>query len=332
MMRHLLPFLWLTACVQPLQPHSAQVDSELKPGETRSVELWMLEFNVEGYEQSISLDTLNSLPQSVLDDIWLLDMPLLGLVENSLAQLRDLPIDEALLLPLPAQNMRTLMRTTPDNAVLEGTSLEELLGLSVTIGIPPANTLAELFDVGVTEPVLPLESATIALVEGLIATHPASQTRLGAVNAEHPEGVYSVAENSLPITVGDVVSNFEDLADRFAPAETQWGTHPGFIDEAIGFSVVDDEFELLVKVQINAVPFRGVDLTNASNATVNSTGAQIDSMFQTDDPHWLRTVGMVEEPFISDLTIHIVENDQFLYAGDLRDPAPLGNGAAWDIP
>ncbi len=332
-MRPAIPLMaLLAACVEPLQPTPVVVHSDLQPGETRSVELWMLEFNVEGYEQAVDLDTLKGLPDATLEDIWLLDMPLLGLVENSLQQLRDLPIDQALGLPLPAQNMRTMLRMTPDNAELEGTSLEELLSLSAVLGIPSANTLADLFEVGVTDTVLPLDSASRALIDGLIATHPATQSRTGAVNEAHPDGIYDVAPSSLPITVADVVTNFASLSERFAPAETPWGTHPGFIEEAEGFSVIDDAFQMVVRVNLNAVPYRGVDLTSASDATVNSTGAQIDEMFATDDPDWLRIDGMIEEPYISALTVRIEESDDFHLGGTARDPAPTGNSSAWDLP
>ena len=331
-MKRLLPCLLLAACVQPLEPNPSEDTSELSVGETRSVELWMLEFNVDGYEQAIDLETLRGLPQSTLDDTWLLDMPLLGLVESSLLQLRDLPIDQALDLPLPAQNMRTMLRMTPDNAELTGTSLEELLSLSAVLGIPSANTLADLFEVEVTDNVLPLDSASKALVEGLIATHPETQFRQGPIDAEHPDGIWAVAPNSMPITAGDVVSNFESMAERFAPAQTEFGMHPGFIEEASGFSVVDDEFQMIVKVRLNALPYRGLDLTNATSATVNSTGAQIDDMFATEDPEWLRIEGMIEEPYIARLTTVIEESDQFIAGGNTPDPLPYGNSAAWDLP
>ena len=91
-----LPVLALVGCIEPLtldeQPHSR----ELGVGESTEIELWSLRFDVDGYEQSIDLPTLRALPRATLDEIWLLDMPLEGLVENSLAQLADLPIDNAL--------------------------------------------------------------------------------------------------------------------------------------------------------------------------------------------------------------------------------------------
>ena len=322
----------LNGCVQPLGEPVANFQGSLNIGERRTVELWMMEMNVSSYEQTIDLETLRGLPQSTLDDIWLLDLPLFGLIENSLVQLADLPVDEALQLPVAAQNMRTLLRMTPDNAILDGTSLEELLGLAAVLGIPAARPLAELLEVEVTERVLPIDAAANALVDGLIGSHPASQWRIGPVDAQHPDGQWPVAAGSMPITVGDVVTNFEALPDRFAPAETEWGTHPGFISAASGFSVIDDQFAMTVLVNINAIPYRGVDLTDASGATVNSTGSQIDSLFATERDDWLTIDGMVEAPFISEMTVTIVENDGFVSIGDSRDPLPTGNSAVWDLP
>ena len=45
----------------------------------------------------------------------------------------------------------------------------------------------------------------------------------GSVDAAHPDGLWPVAENALPITLNDVVTNFEELPERFGPADTVWG-------------------------------------------------------------------------------------------------------------
>ena len=324
--------LGLGACVAPLAPPPPVDTRPLAVGETRPVDLRMLRLEVEGYEQSVGLEVLEALPRESLEEIWLLDLPLQGLVVNSLGALADLPVDQALELPVAAQNMRDLMRMTPDDAELEGTRLEELLSLSAALGIPPARPLSELLQVETTERVLPLDLAADALVEGLVGSHPASRTRLGPIDAAHPDGVYAVAPNSMPITLYDVVTRFEGLVDRFGPAETEWGTHPGFIEEAHGFTIVEDRFSIVVKVDANALPFDAVDLTSATDASVNSTGSQIAKLFDLDDPEWLRIEGLVPEPRIAELTVSIVESDAFHPAGDSRDPAPRGNGTAWDLP
>lgn len=324
--------LGLVACVAPLQPSPPVDPSPLAVGETRPVELRMLRLEVEGYEQSVGIEVLERLPREALEEVWLLDLPLHGLVVNSLGALADLPVDQAQELSVAAQNMRALMRMTPDNAELEGTRLEELLSLSAALGIPPARPLSELLQVETTERILPLDAAADALVEGLVGSHPASRTRLGPVDAAHPDGIYPVAPDSMPITLYDVVTRFEGLVDRFGPAETEWGTHPGFIEEAHGFTIIEDRFSMIVKVDANALPYDAADLTSATNASVNSTGSQIAGLFDVDDPEWLRIEGLVPEPRIAELTVSILESDAFHPAGDSRDPGPRGNGSAWDLP
>ncbi len=324
--------LLLGGCIEPLTVEPEQAQPELAVNETRRIELRYLRFDVEGFEETLTLEDLRALPQTTLDKVWLLDLELTPLVHNALTQLKTLPADQVAQLPPAAQNMRTLLNITPDNVDLSGTSLEDLIALSGAVGLPPAKALADIFDIGVTDNFIPLEANTQAVVEGLIGSHPATQLRKGPVDAEHPDGVWPVAPNSLPITLGDVVNNFDDLASRFGPAETEFGTHPGFIEVAEGFSVVEDEFAMTVKVNINALPYKGADLTDVSGASINSTASQIADVFPVDDPDWMRVEGLVEAPAISLMTVVMVENDQFIPSGTSKDPAPNGSSPAWDLP
>lgn len=319
-------------CVEELEIEAQQVGPALAVGETRRIELRYLRLDVEGFEERLTLDELRALPNATVDDLWLLDLELTPLVQNALTQLKELPDAEVAALPQAAQNMRTLLNITPDNADLEGTSLEDLTTLSGAVGIPPAKALADIFEIGITENFIPIEANTQAVVEGLIATHPATQWRDGPVDAEHPDGKWPVAPNSLPITLGDVVTNFEGLTERFGPAETEWGTHPGFISEAEGLTVVEEEFAMTVKVDINALPYKGADLTDVSGASVNSTASQIATVFPVDDPEWMQVEGLVADPSISKMTVIMVENDQFIAGGNAKDPAPNGNSEAWQLP
>lgn len=319
-------------CVEELEIEAQQVGPALALGETRRIELRYLRLDVEGFQERLTLDELRALPNATVDDLWLLDLELTPLVQNALTQLKELPDAEVAALPQAAQNMRTLLNITPDNANLEGTSLEELTTLSGAVGIPPAKALADIFEIGITENFIPIEANTQAVVEGLIATHPATQWRDGPVDAEHPDGKWPVAPNSLPITLGDVVTNFEGLTERFGPAETEWGTHPGFISEAEGLTVVEEEFAMTVKVDINALPYKGADLTDVSGASVNSTASQIATVFPVDDPEWMQVEGLVADPSISKMTVIMVENDQFIPGGTSKDPAPEGNSGAWQLP
>lgn len=321
-----------SGCADELVVQEELPQAELPVGETRRIELRALRFEVEGFEKTLGLDELRALPQTTLDGVWLLDLELSPLVQNALTQLETMPADEAAQLPQPAQNMRTLLKITPDNVDLEGTSLEDLIGLSQAVGIPHAEALGEVFEIGVSDKFIDIESNTQAVVEGLIGSHPATQLRDGPVDEAHPDGKWPVAPNSLPITLGDVVNNFDDLAERFGPTETEFGVHPGFISEAEGLSVVEDEFEMTVKVNLNALPYKGADLTDVSGCSVNSTASQIDTVFPVDDPEWMRVEGLVPDPSISLMTVVMNENDLYIPSGTNKEPQPLGNSPVWSLP
>jgi len=316
------------ACVQPITLDDPDAGiAPLDRGEGRTVVLRSLRLQVEGFEERVDLRRLQDMPAGVLDGIWLLDLELTPLASNALGLLRDTTEREARDLPQSAQNMRRLLRTTTDNVSLEGTSIEELVGLAGAIGIPPAKALADLLEVEPTERILAPDTVTRIVVENVLSTHPGTETRPGPVDALHPDGVWPVADNSLPITLGDVVTGFANLADRFGPS----GAHPGFIDQADGVSVLEEAFALTVKVDANALPYRGLDLTDVSDASVNSTRSQIDTLFPTDRDDWLVLEGLVEEPTISALTMRVNESDLFHEGGAMREPLPLGAGTAWDL-
>lgn len=327
-----LPTISMVGCIEPLTVEQQPAQPSLAVNETRRIELRYLRFDVEGFEETLTLDDLRALPQATLDGVWLLDLELTPLVQNALTQLKTLPSEQVAALPPAAQNMRTLLNITPDNVDLSGTSIEDLIALSTAVGLPPAKALGDIFEVGVSDNFIPIEANTKAVVEGLIASHPATQVRNGPIDAEHPDGLWPVAPNSLPITLGDVVSNFDGLAERFGPTETEFGTHPGFISEAEGFSVIEEEFAMTVKVNLNALPYKGADLTDASGASVNSISSQIASVFPVDDPDWMRVEGLVPNPSISLMTVVMKENDQFIASGDAQQPVPTGNSPAWELP
>ena len=324
--------LLTSACIDPLVVEEDPPQPELAVNETRHIELRYLRFDVEGFQQRLTLEDLRALPQTTLYGVWLLDLELTPLVHNALQQLADLPADQAAQLSPAAQNMRTLLKITPDNADLSGTSLEDLIGLSQAVGLPSAKALADIFAIGINDNFIPIEASTEAVVAGLIGSHPATKWRDGIVDAEHPDGKWPVAPNSLPITLGDVVNNFDDMAERFGPTETEFGMHPGFIAAAQGFSVVEEEFAMTVKVDVNALPYKGADLTDVSGTSVNSIASQIETVFPVDDPDWMQVEGLVETPSIASMTVVMVENDGYIAGGDSRDPKPYGNSPVWDLP
>lgn len=300
----------------------------LAPGETREVDLRYLRFDVEGFAKTNTLEQLRAMPRRVLQDVWLLDLDARPLMINALEALRDLPDEDVAALTPAAQNMRRLVLMTPDNAELDGTNLEELIAISGAIGIPSAKCLADLLDRGVTDPFIPIEVVADVMLANVVSTHPNAQTRRGKVDAEHPEGLYPVAPGHIPLTLADVVTNFEDMAERFGPVDG----HPGFVLEARGVTVVEDEFAMTSKVNANALPYKGIDATNGDVASVNSVGGQIETVHDFSDPDWMTLAGLVPEPSVEFLTFGIIENDAFIPGGTTREPVGTGNSNGWELP
>lgn len=300
----------------------------LTPGEAREIELRYLALEVEGFDNELTLEELRSMPRSILSDVWLTDLDITQLMVNSLDQLSGLSTEEQAELDPAAQNMRKLLLMTPDNANLEGTSLEELIALSGAVGIPPARALANLLGVGVTDRFIPPEVVADVMLRHVVGSHPNAKLRRGPIDDEHPTGQYPVAPNSLPLTLADVVTNFEDMAERFGP----FGEHPGFVSEARGLTVVEEGFAMHTFVNANALPFKGTDLGNVSIASVNSIGAQIETAHDYSDPNWMSIDGLVPEPLVSELTFTVFESDAFIAGGTSREPLGQGNSPGWELP
>jgi hypothetical protein len=268
------------ACVEEVTVTEPPPASQLTPGEVRTIELRFLRFDVDGFEEEMTIDDVRALPQRTLDSLWLLDFGLGDTLDAVLAQLRDLPPAAADELPQAAKNMRNLLNMTPDNASLVGTKLEEAIGLAGTVGIPPAKVLAAIPQIEVTDNLVPPAIISEVLLDLLVGSHPTAQFREG------PDGPIPVAPGSIPMTLGDLATNFESLAERFGPTpldpnDPKSPIHPGFIKAARGISIVEDQFRMAVRVSLNALPYKGVDLTSSYVASVNSTDSQIARMSST---------------------------------------------------
>ena len=323
------------ACVDEVALPPAQPPSEATIGQPQQVTLRFLRLDVKNYEQAVGLDALRQIPRKVLDDLWLLDFDLTDSVTIVLDQLSALPPEEADKLAPAAQNMRKLLNMTADNANLKGTKLEDLIALSGAVGIPPAKVLAALMQITVTDRAIPFDVVAQVFLDDLLGSHPAAKTRKGPVDATHPDGLYPIAPRSLPITLGDIVYNFESLPQRFGPAKLDPADpnsleHPGFVISAAG--ITEDAFTMYVRASLNALPYKGVDLTDNYIASVNSTASQIDGVFDFNDPDWMRVEGLSEALTLSEMTVRVNENDAFIPGGNAKDPAPNGNSPAWSLP
>lgn len=319
----------LGGCAEDTLP-STGADSppaEMAVGETRTVELRYMRLDVEGFQNELTLEELRAMPRRILQDVWLADLDITQLMVNSLVKLRDLSDEEVADLTPAARNMRTLLLFTPDNAVLDGTKLEELVALSAAVGIPPAKALANLFATEVTGEFIPPQIVAEVMLDLVVGSHPNTQSRRGPVDAEHPDGMWPVAPRSVPLTLADVITNFEDMSERFGPIDG----HPGFVEEAKGITVIEDDFRMTTRVNANALPFKGIDLTSASVASVNSIAAQIETAHDYSSPDWIQIDGLVEDPRVERLTFTVLEHDDWVPGGDTREPLPSGSSPAWDL-
>jgi hypothetical protein len=319
---------------------AAGIDSEereaamLAVGDTRTVQLQALRFDVTNFEKRLTRDDLLRLPRDVRERLWLLDLDLSNgpnsprLLDNALSAIRAL--DPAGLAPAE-RNMQALLRMTPDTANLKGTSMETLIDLAPLLGVAPEQVLADLFKRNVEDPFLDDSAIAEAIISQVIATHPNAQSRLGARTADNPEGIYPVSPGALPVTLTDLATNFETFGKRFGPYQADGKSHPGFIGETTA-AVLTEDFAISVRANANALPYRGLDLSNASPASVSSIRSQIDGLFDFEDPSWLRVEGLVPgEPSIQSLTFRIFEEPSFVKGGLSPNPSGLGASPAWQL-
>jgi hypothetical protein len=316
------------------EPSPAQ---ELSVGESRTVELAFLRFDVNGFKQSLTLADLQAMPPSILEDTWLLDLDMTPFVANALEQVSSKPPDQAAQLPLPARNLWKLLNLTPESTDLSGTPLEGLLNVGKAVGLPPSLILADLTQTGENAQLISSEVVAQAVARDVVSTHPHAQWRRGPADEAHPDGLYPVTPGAIPVTLADVVNNFAGLATRYGPAPADPSTpdapvHPGFVVESSPVVTTTEDFRMTVKVNLNALPYKGVDTTVGAVASVNSTGGQIEQMFDFSDPSWLSLEGLAPDLRIPRLIMSIFENEAFLAGGDARAPLPTGNSAVWAAP
>lgn len=324
------------ACVDELTLPPAPPETELRVGESRVLELRYLRLDVTDFKQTLTLKDLKNFPREVLAEQWLMDMDVGPFVVNVLKAVKYMPPEEAYTLAVPARNLWKLLNMTPENANLTGTSFEAVLGTGEAVGIAPSKILADMVGVNGNEAMMPLDLTAQVIIENLISTHPNTKIRRGPVTPEHPDGLYPVAPHSLPVMLEDVANGFASLSVRYGPMPLDPNDpnsliHPGFLKSAKNVRVVGDDFRMQVKVSLNALPYKGVDASIATVASVNSVGSQIDSLFDFSDPNWIELSGLLE-PSIGELTMLISENKAFLPGGYAKEPLPLGNSPVWATP
>jgi hypothetical protein len=324
------------ACSGAPPPSAPVLEAPLAVGESRSIELRFLRFDVQNYQQTLTKKDILALPEEVRQRLWLLDLDLTSgptaprLLDNALAAIKA--IDPTSLSPA-ARNMQRLLRMTADNADLNGTKLEKLVSLAPLLGVAPERVLADLLGVDVEDTILSPAVIARTILEQVIGTHPNARTRLGPKTPQNPDGLYPVTPGTLPITLADAATNFASLSTRFGPIHASGVDHPGFIVGETRARVLTDDFRLTVRANANALPYKGVDLASAAEASVNSVRSQIAELFDFDDPNWLVVEGLVPgAPVIDALTFRIVEDRTFVPGGTSPFPSGFGSCPGWTLP
>lgn len=334
----LLGLFALASCVEEVTVPTPEEPAELQGGDVRHVELRFLRLDAEDFVQVLTLDDIKTrFPEKILRETWLLDMDLRPLIENALRTLIATPEADVPELPVPAQNMWKLLNMTPKSTVLDGTSLAPLVGVGEAVGLGAAKILSDLLVMDPNEPVITLDMTIDAVIKHVVGTHPNAQFRPGPVDAEHPDGLYPVTPGSLPVSLWDVVTDFAELPVRFGPAapdpsDPDAPVHPGFIAGTFGFKATTPDFKMTVKVDLNALPYKGIDLTDGSVANINSTKSQIYRAFDFTSDDWMQIEGLVPALVVDEMTMAIYEHDDDIPSGTAQEPQPLGNSQVWQLP
>lgn len=219
----------------------------------------------------------------------------------------------------PERNLSRLLATSPDNADLHGTSIEELLSLGAAVGLPPGRLLSDLLGVSVLTPFLTTDTLTDVLLENTVATHPNA-----TLDAQ--------GEPVLEVTLYDVFQDLSTIGPRFGPA----GEHPGFLEGATRGSVLESGFRMGLPVKTNLRQYDGVDASGDTLASLFRLEG--DSVLELDfTSNDFTVVGLADEPSI-DMRVRVREDAAFIGAGATQKARPdaaspgfyRGDGAVWD--
>lgn len=328
--------LTLGACMAtPSAPPAAP--GELAVGEAREVDLYTTRLDVKDFEEVVTKADILAMPKAVRERLWLYDLDLIGrsgtprLIDHAMAQIRAMDLHDPAL-STAERNMIRLLTMTPDTADLSRTRMSELLDISPKIGFAAAEVLADAAGLGVEDPFLSNAAVTASLVDGVIGTHPNARWRPGKVTADHPDGRYPVPRGHLPVTLEDAASDMASLAHRFGPVDTPGAYHPGFLVGMTHAKVLDDDFRMTIKASTNALPFKGLDLSRAVRANVSSVGKDGASLFDFNDPDWIRIEGLVPNVTVDRMDFQILEYPEALGASTSPSPAPWGDSPVWLAP
>ena len=336
----LLPLLF-AACLS-LEVAEEPPPTPLASGEERIVTLSFVRFDVTDYEERSTRQDLLALPAEVRRRLWLYDLDLTTgsgarLLDAALTQIRDTPLDSPDL-AAAERNLVRILRMTPDTADVGSTFVEQLFALAPRVGLAAPAILARALGIGVEDPILTTDDVKHAVLRHLVGTHPNARRRPGPVTPEHPDGLYDVPFGHLPVTLEDCASNLASLVEKLGPVVGEnGGYHPGILVDAQAESpdgILGDDFAVVVRVDTNALPYKGLDATDGSVGNVSSLRSEAATLIDFNDPDWLVIEGLHVEQLnaISSVTLRIAEDDRFHAGGTSLLPAPWGDSSVWTAP
>ena len=258
-------------------------------------------------------------------DLSIADIDLEPSVKQALARIREperYGVDTSTW-GAPERNMQRILTMTPDTADLSGTSMEELLDIANAIGLPAPRVLAQILDLGVTEPFIDPDIAAEVLMDLLVGTHPNVH--------KDAQGHYTI-----DVSMYDVFQDMRTIAPRFGPV----GEHPGFLEGESYSAVLEPGFLLTLPVASNLVQYDAIDLSRAAKDFLFILDGErvLDFNVLTDD---FDVVGLTDEPTV-DLRFGLKEHPGpgMRLAGNAQTANPdaenpgfyRGNGQGFDIP
>jgi len=239
-------------------------------------------------------------------------------------------------------NLHTLLNMTPDNANLQGSSIEELLDIAPAVGLPSPRLLANLLDIAPTDTFLILEAAADVVLKQLIATHPnicgGPSTTPGACLT-----IDAMGNPLLTLTMWDVLNDLTTANGRFGPS----GTHPGFVEGSLYSSVLEPGFLMSIPASSNLDPYQGVDASRGGKEYffIQRPGTNSALVLDFLSPDF-SVVGLVDEPVV-DIRFIVGESNSFFTVstspagktarpdanapGFYRGNSPVWNTNPWDL-
>lgn len=215
------------------------------------------------------------------------------------------------------RNLWGLLTMTPRRADVRGTALAGAADRAISfLGLPFGQILGDALQVGYDEVVLADEPLVDAIVDSLIATHPAAG--MGG---------------TLPVTLEDGLVDMTTLGPRFGQA----GDHPGFIAVAgaVEASVLTADFRMGLTLISNLRLYEGItlhiDLEHARKDYFADRPPALPVVeLEFLDPARFSLSGIDPSPVVA-MDFQMVESNEAAIPGNAIEPFGRGNSDVWDF-